>query len=261
MADQAARHLHKLLQDNSLALLRLRFLFCFAILFSTNIQATPLRVAVAANFKSTLVSLVAAYPKDDLEIDIIAGSTGTLYSQIRRGAPFDLFLAADSLHPQLLEQENLSASGSRFTYAIGQLVFWVPKNAQTVDQSTLQTFQAAIAIANPKLAPYGQAAMTVLEKLKPEHRAFVYCNNVNQVFQFVDSGNVNAGFVSLAQVQHFASASNWWLVPPSNYPALIQQAIILASSHPAAEDFAKFLQSKVGRQIIESAGYLTPAVR
>ncbi len=231
---------------------------CITTLFSAMSEATPLRVAVAANFKSTLITLTETYV--DQEIDIIAGSTGMLYSQIRNGAPFDIFLAADSLHPRLLEQANLAVPGSRFTYAIGQLVFWVPTHKETVSQTMFLAFDAAIAVANPKLAPYGQAAMVLINKFKPEHKALLYGNNVNQTFQFVDSGNVAAGFISLAQVKDRSPATSWWLVPMSEYPLLEQQAIVLKNHHPGAADFAVFLQSELTRRRITDAGYLTSVV-
>jgi len=228
---------------------------CIAALFSATSEATPLRVAVAANFKSTLITLTETYV--DQEIDIIAGSTGMLYSQIRNGAPFDIFLAADSLHPRLLEQANFAEPGSRFTYAIGQLVFWMPKHKETVSQSMFLAFDAAIAVANPKLAPYGQAAMVLINKFKPEHKALLYGNNVTHTFQFVDSGIVASGFISLAQVKDRSPATSWWLVPMSEYPMIEQQAIVLKNHHPGAEHFARFLQSELARRSITDAGYLT----
>jgi molybdate transport system substrate-binding protein len=256
VAGAAAKHRLSLLREQFVDVpVRAFLVACIAVLFSATSVANPLRVAVAANFKSTLVTLTTAYA--DQEIDIIAGSTGMLYSQIRHGAPFDLFLAADSLHPQLLEQANLALSGSRFTYAVGQLVFWVPKHAGTVDQPLFLAFDDAIAVANPKLAPYGQAAMVLIDKFKPEHKALIYGNNVNQTFQFIDSGNVAAGFISLAQVKGRSPAASWWLAPTSEYPAIEQQAIVLKNHQPGAEEFALFLQSERARRIITDAGYRT----
>ena len=237
-----------------------------------NALAAPLRIAVSANFKSTLETLVAAYaakpaataetplqPAEHQPIDIIAGATGTLYAQIVNGAPYEIFLAADSLRPRLLVEAGFASSKSRFIYATGQLVFWAPSETKPVSLATLMTTNSAIAIANPALAPYGVAAQSVIDHFKPDHKTLVHGNNINQTFQFVESGNAAAGFVALSQVQGRSAADNWWLIPAAIYPPVHQQAVVLNNASPAAWQFAEFLRSNTARQIIREAGNLTPA--
>lgn len=259
----ARRHLHGIA----------RLVASMLLIFScSSVMAAPLRIAVSANFKSTLETLVAAYTAsgsgntlesaeqpEQPRIDIIAGATGALYAQIVNGAPYDILLAADRLRPTLLVEAGLASSKGHFIYATGQLVFWVPGGITPVTAATFMATNSPIAIANPALAPYGLAAKSVIDQLKPGHQALVYGNNINQAFQFVESGNAAAGFVALSQVQTRSTPGNWWLIPANLYPAIHQEAVVLKDASQAAWQFADWLRSAAAQQIIREAGYLTPA--
>jgi len=223
------------------------------------------RVAVAANFVPALRTLVKTFEtRYDGRIVIVVGSTGKLYAQIYHGAPFDALFSADEHRPALLEKEGRSRPGSRFTYAIGRLALWSP-DAGRVD-ATGQVLSEGrfrhLAIANPKLAPYGRAAQQVLEArglwqtLRPR---LVRGENVSQALQFVRSGNAELGFVALSQIRRpgQAVAGSHWVVPENLYAPVVQQAVLL-TDNPLAVDFLHFVQSTEGRDIIRSFGYQLP---
>lgn len=166
-------------------------------LLTTHSAHAAIKVAVASNFKQTLSEIAKLYKQQTGEVVLISSaSTGTLYNQIKNGAPFDLFLSADSERAKLIEQAKQGIKGSRFTYAQGKLAFWQP-NAANVNLETLLNYQGQLAIANPKLAPYGLAAKQTLGHLDLWD-SFSYINgaNVAQTYQFIDSGNAEAGFVA-----------------------------------------------------------------
>ena len=196
---------------------------------------------------------------------MISGSTGKLYAQIHQGAPFEVFLAADSNRPELLEKEGIGVPGSRFTYAVGRLVMWSadPKfittfGLQVLDQNNFRY----LAIANPKTAPYGKATEQVLRKKgyweKIQSR-LVRGENISQTLQFVVTGNAQIGFISLSQLSSRRGLleGTSWLVPLGLHEPIQQQAILLkrASSNQVARDFLKFLKSKKGQKIIKNYGY------
>lgn len=218
-----------------------------------------LKIAVASNFKITLEEIVARYQlQSKQKILISSGSTGILYNQIRHGAPFDLFLSADSERAKLIEQSALGIMGSRFTYAQGALAFWMPKGDTPIEQSSLLNFQGRVAIANPKLAPYGLAAKQALISLNMWSKlSYIQGNNVAQTYQFVDTGNIEAGFVAYSLLLQ-NNASHYYLLPVESYQPILQQAVKLkASKDPkAVQDFIDFLQSPEIKRLIQSKGYL-----
>lgn len=223
------------------------------------------RVAVAANFVPALRALAEAFEtRHGGHIGIVVGSTGKLYAQIHHGAPFDALFAADERRPALLEKEGRTRPGSRFSYAIGRLALWSP-DASRVDAVGRVLGEGRfryLAIANPKLAPYGRAAQQVLEArgLWQTLRArLVRGENVGQALQFVRSGNAELGFVALSQIQRpgQAVAGSHWVVPEDLYTPIVQQAVLL-TDNPLAADFLHFVQSAEGRDIIRSFGYQLP---
>ncbi len=235
------------------------------MLAGINAHADEIHVAVASNFANALKIIAREFETATGHRVIVSiGATGKHYAQIRHGAPFDIFFAADSRRPQLLEAEGIALPGSRFTYAIGKLVLWSPKPGYVDTQGEiLQTgeFQH-LAIANPRLAPYGKAAQEVLqaqglwETLK--ERA-VRGENIGQAFQFVKSGNAELGFVAWSQVRRPGqpAAGSWWDVPTSLYTTIEQQAVLLEDS-PATQAFVTFINSEAARAIIRQSGYGTP---
>lgn len=229
-------------------------------------QALEVRVAVAANFLTTARVLAAGFEKSGGEPVVFSfGSTGQLAAQIRHGAPFDVFLAADAERPRLLEREGFAVIGSRFTYAIGRLVLWSAKPGY-VDGAggVLRTGRFEhLAIANPRTAPYGTAARQVLKALGlwgSLRERLVLGENISQTYQFVVSGNAPLGFVALSEVVGRPAAGSRWLVPQSLYGPIEQQAVLLthAGDRAGARRFLAYLRSDAGTTAIERFGYGVP---
>ncbi len=224
-------------------------------------------VAVAANFTGAMKTIAAKYTaRTGNKVTISYGSTGKLYAQIKNGAPFDVFLAADAQRPRLLEDEGRALAGSRFTYAIGRLVLWSP-NKEYIDNKGNVLHHGDyrhLAIANPKTAPYGAAARDVLLALglwRRLQRRLVYGENIAQTYQFVASGNAELGFVALSQVMTHepSTRGSLWHIPAGLYRPIEQQAVLLRSGRAtAAESFLSFLRGPEARTVIESFGYATP---
>lgn len=232
------------------------FTLLLLLLLSSSPSAEPLRIGVAANFKSTLTTLVSLYQssetgQQDKDIEIIPGATGALTSQIMQGAPFHILFAADVTRPQTLEQQLKVKR--RQTYAIGQLAFWV-RNASATETAFLQ-FEDSIAIANPRHAPYGLAATQVLTSLGKKNR-LIYGNNVAQAFTFVQTGNAAAGLVSLAQVlEQQIPPHHYWIIPRRYHDSIEQQLVVLKDAPASADRFVDWLSHDAARQAIRDAGY------
>ncbi len=246
-----------------------RFLCLSLYLPAIAFGAEELRIAVAANFVDTLNTLISAWPRpEDTNIVVSSGSTGKLYAQIVNGAPYDLFLAADAKRPELLEAAGLGVAGSRFSYASGRLVLWSPArdriNAVIGRKPPYFDIEATrfIAIANPKLAPYGNAAKQVLESLgiwEQLQSKLVRGENINQAFHYVQTGNAEVGMIALSQLirtQQLGSGSHW-MIPKHMYDPILQQAIII-SDQPAARNFSAFMQSTAAKNTLRQQGYGIP---
>ncbi|TDF41835.1 molybdate ABC transporter substrate-binding protein [Alteromonadaceae bacterium M269] len=219
-----------------------------------------LRIAVAANFQVPMQALVDEYKKTHPKVDISlsSASSGVLFAQVKRGAPFDLFFSADSERPlQLgkeLEMEKV------YTYAYGRLVLWSPKfNELRLENLTRVT--GKIAIAKPELAPYGAATQYLLRQtdiwpqIEPK---IVWGNNVAQVEQFLKSGAVDAGFLSLAQVRSSNIDENAiWIVPSKLYNPIEQKVILLeqGDNTEQGQSFVNFVLSDRGQEVISQLGY------
>ena len=218
----------------------------------------PLKIAVASNFATTARALVAEYSNNsDDEIVLLIGSTGKHTSQIRHGLTVDVFLAADSARPALLEQSGLVIEGSRFTYALGRLALW--SNDPSLIDAKGEVLKSSnfnyLAIANPKTAPYGVAAKEVLSAMAVSPN-LVYGESVGQAFQFASSGNAELALVAFAQVNGLSGGSQW-LVPNELHQAIKQQAVLLNES-ATARRFIEFLKSEAALTLIESHGYSRP---
>ena len=240
----------------------LRCLVVFvSCLLSLHVTAAELRIAVASNFITAMEQLAEHFTAETGHTTkLIFGSTGKHYAQIRHGAPFDVFFAADSERPELLEQHGLAVPASRFTYALGQLVLWSP-DADLVDAEGKVLNSSSfhyLALANPKLAPYGKAAQQVLQQAgvwRQLRGQMVRGENIGQTFQFVRSGNAQLGFVAYSQLLSLGEISgSYWLPEQGSYSAIQQQAVILRDS-PAAQQFMQFVKGPQGREIITSLGY------
>jgi molybdate transport system substrate-binding protein len=235
-----------------------------ALLLMPPAQAGELRVAVAANFLASLRQLASRFETaEGVEVVPVAGSTGKLYAQIRQGAPYDLFLAADAERPALLEAAGLSLPGSRRTYAVGRLVLWSPRPGYVQGPASLERggFRH-LAIANPRTAPYGAAAVQALRGLGVWERVqdrLVQGESVGQAFQFVASGSAELGLVARGQVAGRSGSS--WLLPPHLHDPIEQQLVVLGRTEdPAtAERFVDFLlQDPEAATLVRAAGYDLP---
>lgn len=229
-------------------------------------QAGEVHVAVAANFIAAVKELAAKFQASTgNQVIISSGSSGKLYAQIKNGAPYEIMLSADAERPEKLEAEKLAVPGTRFTYALGKLVLWSAQ-AGYVDPAgrVLATGKFAhLAIANPKTAPYGEAAQQTLEKMRLWDKLqpkLVRGEDIGQTYQFVASGNAELGFVALAQVKAMAGkypGASYWTVPAADYQPIAQQAVLLEKGrdNPAARAFLAYLRGPAGRRIVEHFGY------
>ena len=228
-------------------------------------MAGEVSVAVASNFTAPMKVIAQAFERDTGHKAILSfGATGQFYAQIKNGAPFTVLLAADDETPARLEREGVAVLGTRFTYATGKVVLW-SKKADLVDAKgeILKTGKFdKLALANPKLAPYGAAAMQILEKMnltKQLGPKLVEASNIGQTFQFVSSGNAALGFVALSQVFENGKLKegSGWVVPSNLYSPIKQDAVLLTSgkANVAAQALLQYLRSDKAKAIIVSFGY------
>ncbi len=246
---------------------RFNQLFALAalVLASSVAQAENVQVAVAANFTKPMEAIAAEFEKDTgHKVQLSFGSTGKLYAQVANGAPFDVFLSADDTTPMKMDKELLSLPGTRFTYAIGTLVLWSAKEGYVDAKGEVLKkgeFQH-VAVANPKTAPYGTAAVQALTKLgllagiQPK---FVQGENITQTYQFAATGNAELGFVALSQVYKDGklNSGSAWVVPADYYEPIRQDAVILAKArnNVAAKALVDYLKGPKAAVVIKSYGY------
>ena len=239
--------------------------FCALMMCLAIAHAGEVTVAVASNFTAPMQKLAPLFEKDTGHKLVLAfGSTGGFYAQIKNGGPFHVFLSADDETPLKLEKEGFAVKGTRFTYATGQLILW-SKQPGFVDEKAdvLKTgkFQR-LAMANPKLAPYGAAALETLQKLgllQQLQPKLVQGDNIAQTYQFVSTENAQLGFVALSQVYadgKLLQGSGWRV--PSHLHAPIQQDAVLLSAgqnNPAAKELLAFLKTDKAKALIQAYGY------
>ncbi len=242
---------------------------CLCVVFSLCAPpvtvAEEVRIAVAANFAATLRAIVAGFERETGHSAVVsAGSSGTLYAQIKQAAPFDVFFSADAARPALLEEEGLAVRGTRVTYAVGRLTLWsaAPDAVGADGLSTLSGDVDYLAMANPRTAPYGVAAKQTLQALGLWDRIrgrIVQGENIGQTFQFVFSHNARLGFVALSQVlaPSVEGAGSRWDVPANLYDPLRQQAVLLVNGqcNDAAKSLLRYVREAQSRSIIERFGY------
>jgi molybdate transport system substrate-binding protein len=227
--------------------------------------AGEVQVAVAANFAAPMRRIAADFEKDTGHRAVLSiGSSGTFYAQIRNGAPFQLLLSADQEIPARLECEGFAQPKSRFTYATGRLALWSAQSPYVDAQGAVLKagkFEH-LAMANPKLAPYGAAALEVLQRmgrLPALQMRLVQGENIAQTYQFVSTGNAPLGFVALSQIMQEGrvQTGSYWLVPDTLHQPLWQDAVVLAhrGDVSVALALAKYLQSDHARTIMRGYGY------
>lgn len=238
---------------------------CGLLILSSAAVAGTVQVAVAANFARPMGNIASAFEKSTgHSVALSTGATGKFYAQIKNGAPFEVLLSADDTTPAKLESEGLAVPGTRLTYAIGKLVLWSAKPGYVdLDGKVLSKGSFAhLAVANPKTAPYGAAAVEVLNRLglfKVLEPKLVTGENIAQAQQFVATGNAELGFVALSQVQMDGklTGGSVWRVPAGLYSPIRQDAVVLAAGqdNPAAAALVNFLKSDQAKTIIKSYGY------
>lgn len=232
---------------------------------ATAAQAEQVSVAVAANFTAPMQKIAAAFEADTgHKAELSFGATGKFYAQITNGAPFQILLSADDTTPAKLEREGKVVANSRFTYAIGTLVLWSAKEGYVDDKgAVLKTGDFKhLAIANPKLAPYGLAATQVMDKLgltATLQPRFVQGENIAQTYQFVATGNAQLGFVALSQVMVDGKIGQGsaWQVPAEMHEPIRQDAALLETGkgNVAATALMQYLKGEKAKAIIKSYGY------
>ncbi|KFE48033.1 molybdate ABC transporter substrate-binding protein [Pseudomonas congelans] len=246
------------------AILKLSVL-AFAASAAASASADEVQVAVAANFTAPIQAIATDFEKDTGHKLVAAfGATGQIYTQIKNGAPFEVFLSADDTTPAKLEQEGDTVKGSRFTYAVGTLALWSAKDGYV--DSKGQVLKANqyqhLSIANPKTAPYGLAATQVLSKLgltDATKAKIVEGQSITQAYQFVSTGNAELGFVALSQIYKDGklTSGSAWIVPDDLHDPIKQDAVILnkGKDSAAAKALVEYLKGPKAAAIIKSFGY------
>ncbi len=239
-------------------------MWVWIVLGGSSAGAGEVTAAVASNFLSTFRDLTGGFEKaTGHRVRIVSGSTGKLFAQIIHGAPYEVFLSADVKRPRLLEERGLA--DARFTYALGKITLWSAdpdligaSGAAILKQGTFRY----LALANPKTAPYGLAARTVLQKLKlwsPLQPRIVQGENISQTFQFVATRNAELGFVAVSQVLNpkLRLRGSRWNIPETLYDPIRQDAVLLkrGRDNPAALALMNFLSGSEARAIIQRYGY------
>jgi molybdate transport system substrate-binding protein len=243
-------------------------ILCSSLLFQgwpTVLAAEEILVAVASNFTAPMVAIVAAFEAESgHQVEMSFGSSGRFFAQIGNGAPYQVLFSADQEKPLALVANGLAVDGSQFTYALGALVLWsADARVPVSDPEILRSDKYQhLAIANPRLAPYGQAAMEVLQQLglaAQTRSRLVQGENITQTYQFVKTGNAEIGFVALSQVMvdGVIESGSGWVVPADLHQPIRQDAVLLrnGASSPASEELLQFMRGSQARRIIASYGY------
>lgn len=231
-------------------------------LFSLTAHAQEINAAVASNFLLPMRDIVTAFEQQSQHrVSIASGSSGKLYAQIIQGAPFDVFLSADQEKPKALLESGHGISGSRFTYAQGSLVVIATNGLTDGPKALLSRGEfSRLAIANPRLAPYGAAAVETLKALTlwdAVSQKLVIGESVGQAYHFVISGNAQLAFIARAQVQNSQGEHPYWPVPTKLHSPIYQDAVLLkkANNQLAAKQLLAFLQSEQALSIMDDYGY------
>src|SRR4029077_2823309 len=253
-------------------MIRVMLALCLFVITNVNLAvAEEITIAAASNLNFAVREVAAEYEKaSGNQVRLTFGSSGNFYSQIQNGAPFDLFFSADLEYPQKLEGAGLTVPGSFYQYAIGRIVLWtghesridVTKGIEALREPTTKK----VAIANPKHAPYGRAAVAAMEYFKVYDQVkdkLIVGENISQAAQFIESGACDIGIIalSLAIAPTMKSKGTYWEVPTEAHPCLEQGAVILKSSknQEAARQFLEFIKGPQGQEIMKRYGFTLPS--
>jgi len=241
-------------------------------LLSSLAPADEITIAAASDLGYVFKELVANFERrSGHKVRLSLGSSGNFYSQIQNGGPFDLFFSADIQYPQKLAEQGLAEPASLYQYATGRIVLWT-RNGSGLDpqklgmNTLLEGSVRKIAIANPRHAPYGRAAVAAMQKLGVYDKVagkLVYGENISQTAQFVESGNADAGIIalSLAVAPAMQGKGKYWEVPADAHPPIQQGAVIVKASQKkqAAQAFLDYIKSSEGTALMQRYGFLLPA--
>lgn len=242
------------------------FVVLLMLTTTPSLFAETVQVAVASNFIKPMEAIVSEFEQSSgYKVNVSYGSSGKHYAQILHGAPFDLFLSADQEKPLQLEQAGLTVKQTRVTYAIGRLVLW-SADPKLITESSAHILRRPeiryLALANPKLAPYGQAAIQVLKRLQlleSSQAQWVIGENISQVYQFINTGNAELGFVAASQVFDGGqlTSGSVWLIPQNFYQPIRQDMVLLnrEGSQVAAQELYRFILSPATQRKIRNFGY------
>jgi molybdate transport system substrate-binding protein len=245
----------------------------FAITSVNGAVAEVITIAAASDLNFAFKEIVAEYEKVTGDhVKLTLGSSGNFYAQIQNGAPFDLYFSADIAYPRKLEEAGLTVPGSLYQYAVGRIVLWAGKGSPLDLSKGLEILREPtirkIAIANPKHAPYGRAAVAALEKAGLYERLkdrLVYGENISQAAQFVESGAADVGIIALsvAFAPPMKAAGRYWEIPSVMHPPIEQGVVMLSSgkNRDKAKAFLSFIQSAKGQAIMTQYGFVVPAIR
>lgn len=242
-----------------------RFLIALLAAAVQAAPAAPVQVAVASNLAAPMRKIAAGFEAATGHQALVAlGSTGKFHAQIRNGAPFEVLLAADDATPAKLEQEGHAVRGTRFTYAVGKLVLWSAQDGVVDAEGAVlrRPPRGKLALADPRVAPYGAAAIETLTRLgvlAAWQPRLVQGENIGQAYQFVATGNAPLGFVALAQVMADGriGRGSGWIVPDGLHAQLKQDAVLLrpGAASAAARALLDYLRSDAARAVLRGYGY------
>jgi molybdate transport system substrate-binding protein len=229
-----------------------------------------IRIAAAADLQTVIPEIARAFEAQrGMHVDVVYGSSGNFYAQIRNGAPLDVFLSADSEYPRKLEEAGFAEVHTSVVYGLGRIVLWMRKDNYCNPERDgwkclLDAKVKRIAIANPDHAPYGRAAVAALEKAGIYERVrakLVFGENISQAAQFVESGNAQAAILAYSLLSAAAlRGGNKWEIPRELYPPIEQSLVVLksAQNRSAAQEFVKFMTEGAGRELLERSGFRPP---
>ena len=252
-------------------MVRIIAIICALVFSGVNlVGAEEITIAAASDLNFAFKELVVEYEKTTgNHVKLSLGSSGNFYAQIQNGAPFDLYFSADIGYPRKLEEAGLTVSGSLYRYAVGRIVLWAGTASRLDVSKGLDVLRdpgiKKIAIANPKHAPYGRAAVAAMESFKVYESVkdkLILGENISQAAQFIESGACDIGVIalSLAMAPAMSGKGVYWEIPVEAYPPLEQGAVILKQSknQEAARRFLEFLQGSQGQDIMRRYGFMLP---
>jgi len=255
-------------------MIRVIIAVCMFVITGVNLAvAEEITIAAASDLNFAFKELVAEYEKSTgNHVKLTLGSSGNFFAQIQNGAPFDLYFSADIAYPRKLEEAGLTVPGSLYQYAVGRIVLWTgngshldfSKGLQILSETTIRK----IAIANPKHAPYGRAAVAAMEYAQVYDQIkdkLVLGENISQAAQFVESGAADVGIIalSLAFAPPMQAAGHYWEIPADAYPPIEQGAVLIMSgkNQERAKDFLSFIQGAEGQAMMKRYGFVAPSSR